>query len=51
MQLLVKSILPPVLTEKFKNGLAFGEVGHKAGFRNGDKIISVDGKPNQVLIE
>lgn len=27
-----------------KNGLAFGEVGQKAGFQNGDKIISVDGK-------
>ena len=27
-----------------ENGLAFGEVGQKAGFRNGDKILSVDGK-------
>ncbi len=27
-----------------ENGLAFGEVGQKAGFKNGDKIISVDGK-------
>ncbi len=27
-----------------KNGLAFGEVGQKAGFKNGDKIVSVDGK-------
>ncbi|RTL13974.1 MAG: RIP metalloprotease RseP [Flavobacteriaceae bacterium] len=27
-----------------ENGLAFGEVGHKAGFRNGDKILSVDGQ-------
>lgn len=25
-------------------GLAFGEVGQKAGFQNGDKIVSVDGK-------
>ena len=34
-----------IATEKIQeNGLAFGEVGHKAGFRNGDKIISVDGK-------
>lgn len=33
-----------IATEKIQeNGLAFGEVGHKAGFRNGDKIISVDG--------
>ncbi|MCG2612235.1 RIP metalloprotease RseP [Flavobacterium sp. SM15] len=30
--------------EKFQeNGLAFGEIGQKVGFRNGDKIISVDG--------
>ena len=27
-----------------KNGLAFGEVGKKAGFKDGDKIISADGK-------
>ena len=27
-----------------ENGLAFGEVGQNAGFRNGDKIVSVDGK-------
>ncbi len=27
-----------------KNGLVFGEVGQKAGFKNGDKIVSVDGK-------
>lgn len=27
-----------------QNGLAFGEVGHKAGFKNGDKIVSVDGE-------
>ena len=32
-------------TDKLQeNGLAFGEVGQKAGFRNGDKILSVDGK-------
>jgi regulator of sigma E protease len=31
-------------TEKVqKNGLAFGEVGQSVGFKNGDKIISVDG--------
>lgn len=27
-----------------KNGLAFGETGQNVGFKNGDKIISVDGK-------
>jgi regulator of sigma E protease len=27
-----------------KNGLSFGEVGLNAGFRNGDKIVSVDGQ-------
>ena len=27
-----------------KDGLAFGEVGSKVGFKSGDKIISVDGK-------
>jgi regulator of sigma E protease len=27
-----------------KNGLAFGESGLNAGFKNGDKILSVDGK-------
>lgn len=27
-----------------KNGLAFGEVGKSVGFKNGDKIVSVDGK-------
>jgi len=27
-----------------QNGLAFGEVGQKAGFKNGDKIVSVDGE-------
>ncbi|MEO8515658.1 MAG: site-2 protease family protein [Flavobacterium sp.] len=27
-----------------KNGLAFGESGINAGFKNGDKIVSVDGK-------
>ena len=32
-------------TEKYqKEGLMFSEVGHKAGFKNGDKIVSVDGK-------
>ena len=32
------------LLKNSKNGLVFGEVGQKAGFRNGDKILSVDGK-------
>lgn len=27
-----------------KNGLAFGDTGKKVGFRDGDRIISVDGK-------
>lgn len=27
-----------------KNGLAFGDAGTKAGFENGDRILSVDGK-------
>jgi regulator of sigma E protease len=27
-----------------KNGLSFGEVGKSVGFKNGDKIIAVDGK-------
>ncbi|WP_310554663.1 RIP metalloprotease RseP [Flavobacterium sp.] len=27
-----------------KTGFAFGEVGEKAGFKSGDKILSVDGK-------
>lgn len=29
------------------NGLAFGEVGKSAGFRDGDKIVSVDGKKQE----
>jgi regulator of sigma E protease len=34
-----------VLTDKFqKNGLSFTETGHKVGFKEGDKIVSVDGK-------
>ncbi len=34
-----------VATEKVQNvGLVFGETGQKVGFRDGDKIISVDGK-------
>lgn len=36
-----KYIATEVLQE---NGLAFGEVGEKAGFQNGDKIVAVDGK-------
>lgn len=27
-----------------KNGLSFGEVGQNVGFKNGDKIIGIDGK-------
>lgn len=27
-----------------EKGLAFGETGHKAGFKDGDRILSVDGK-------
>jgi regulator of sigma E protease len=27
-----------------EGGLAFGETGHKVGFKDGDKILSVDGK-------
>lgn len=43
-------------TEKYqKNGLAFGEAGINAGFQNGDKIISVDGKSqvkfNRMIID
>jgi regulator of sigma E protease len=30
-----------------KEGLTFGEVGQAAGFRNGDKIVSVDGKSQE----
>jgi regulator of sigma E protease len=34
-----------IATEKIQeNGLAFGEVGQKAGFKNGDKILAVDGQ-------
>lgn len=34
-----------ISTEKIqKNGLAFGEVGQGVGFKNGDKIMSIDGK-------
>ncbi len=34
-----------VLTDKFqKNGLSFTDTGHKVGFEEGDKIVSVDGK-------
>ena len=36
-----KYISTEVLQE---NGLAFGEVGQSVGFKNGDKIVSVDGK-------
>lgn len=27
-----------------KNGLSFGEVGQNVGFKNGDKIVAIDGK-------
>ena len=30
-----------------KNGLAFGEAGKSVGFKNGDKIIAIDGAPIQ----
>lgn len=34
-----------IATEKIQeNGLAFGKVGHKVGFQNGDKILAVDGE-------
>ena len=34
-----------ISTEKIQeNGLSFGKVGLNAGFQNGDKIVSVDGK-------
>jgi regulator of sigma E protease len=37
-----------ISTEKVQqNGLAFGEVGKAVGFKTGDKIITVDGKPVQ----
>lgn len=39
-----------------QNGLAFGEVGKSVGFKNGDKIIAIDGNPvqpkfNRVVID
>ena len=34
-----------ISTDKVQeNGLAFGEVGNKVGFKNGDRIIAIDGK-------
>ncbi len=34
-----------ISTEKIQqNGLAFGDVGQSVGFKNGDKIVSIDGK-------
>jgi regulator of sigma E protease len=34
-----------VLTDKFqKNGLSFTDTGYKVGFKEGDKIVTVDGK-------
>jgi len=33
-----------ISTEKIqKNGLAFGKIGQSVGFKNGDKIVSIDG--------
>ncbi|RNA61160.1 RIP metalloprotease RseP [Chryseobacterium nematophagum] len=34
---------------KFTNGIEVTEAGKKMGFQNGDKIISIDGKPNERL--
>ncbi|MET3537745.1 RIP metalloprotease RseP [Chryseobacterium limigenitum] len=34
---------------KFENGVEVTEAGRKMGFQNGDKIISIDGKPNERL--
>ncbi|WP_294213722.1 RIP metalloprotease RseP [uncultured Chryseobacterium sp.] len=34
---------------KFKEGIGVTEAGRKMGFQNGDKIISVDGKPAERL--
>src|SRR5690606_26122429 len=34
---------------KFDNGIEATEAGRKMGFQNGDKIISVDGKPAERL--
>lgn len=35
--------------KKFQNGISISEAGRKMGFQNGDKIISIDGKPAQRL--
>lgn len=35
------------VTKIQENGLMFSEVGKEIGFRDGDKIISVDGKPQE----
>ncbi|KPH11946.1 RIP metalloprotease RseP [Chryseobacterium sp. ERMR1:04] len=34
---------------KFENGIEVTEAGRKMGFENGDKIVSIDGKPNERL--
>ncbi|RMZ60667.1 RIP metalloprotease RseP [Chryseobacterium nematophagum] len=34
---------------KFTNGIEVTEAGKKMGFQNGDKILSIDGKPNERL--
>lgn len=39
-----------ILTDKFQeNGLSFTEVGHKVGFKDGDKIVSIDGKKQPIF--
>lgn len=35
--------------KKFNNGIEVTNAGKKMGFQNGDKIISIDGKPNERL--
>lgn len=45
----------PSLQKINQDGIAFGEVGKKLGFQNGDKILSVDGKKqdrfNRVILD
>lgn len=39
-----------ILTDTFQeNGLAFTEVGHKVGFKDGDKILTIDGKKQPIF--
>lgn len=35
--------------KKFENGISVSEAGKKMGFKDGDKIISIDGKPAERL--